>query len=315
METSSKQSSDFKFKIAAFYGFFEVKPNTAYFFEDKISQIAEENKIKGTLLIASEGINGTLCGNSTGITSLLNCFKNGFPDVTMEIKYSWTNKQAFRRFKIRHKKEIVTMGVPDINPLKTVGTYVDSSEWNDLINDEETLVIDTRNIYEVAIGTFDGAFNPETKSFREFPSWVENNLQSIVDKKNAKRIAMFCTGGIRCEKATSYLKKRGFEDIYHLKGGILRYLEEIPAIESKWRGECFVFDQRVSLDHDLNPGEHKLCFACGHPLSLTEQSSDHYIPGVQCNHCIDQYNESDRLRFAERQKQFDQRKNINSQDV
>ena len=228
------------------------------------------------------------------------------PDNSLQVQVSWTHSQAFRRFRVRQKAEIVTMGVADVDPLITVGTYVDPVDWNSLIDDQATLVVDTRNKYEVTIGSFEGAFNPHTDTFREFPARVEDWLRPLVKEKRPKRIAMFCTGGIRCEKATSYLQKNGFSDVYHLHGGILRYLEEIPETQSRWKGECFVFDKRVALNHELSPGVHRLCYACGYPLNPEQRNSSSYVRGVQCHHCELRFNNQDKERFAERQRQIDE---------
>ena len=210
----------------------------------------------------------------------------------------------FRRARVRLKKEIVTMGIEGIDPNQSVGTYVDPEDWNDLINDPDVTVIDTRNDYEYAIGTFRGAKNPETRSFRQFPDYVEKNL---APDKNRK-VAMFCTGGIRCEKSTALLKGMGFEEVYHLRGGILKYLEKIEPEDSLWEGDCFVFDGRVSVGHGLEEGEHIMCFGCGWPVTTEQQKSEEFIPGVQCPHCAGKITEQQRARFAERQRQHEQRK-------
>ena len=225
----------------------------------------------------------------------------------LEVKRSWANKPVFRRFKARRKKEIVTIGVDSVDPRTSVGTYVEPDDWNALVDDPDTLVIDTRNSYETAIGTFEGAIDPSTESFRDFPHWAESTLRPLVKEKGSKRIAMFCTGGIRCEKASSYLQQQGFGEVHHLRGGILKYLEQVPEAESRWQGECFVFDQRVALNHRLEPGEHSLCHACGLPVSAQQRELPSYIKGVQCVHCVDRFSDADRERFAMRQRQIDQR--------
>lgn len=261
--------------------------------------LCEKNKIVGTLLLASEGINGTIAGSRSGIDNVLAFIRN-LPEFTdLEHKESHADKLPFYRLKVRLKKEIVAMGVPKTDPTKIVGTYVDPQDWNDLINDPDAIVIDTRNDYEIKVGTFQNAINPETDAFREFPDWVKRNENLLKGKK----IAMFCTGGIRCEKSTAYVKSLGYEDVYHLKGGILKYLEEVPEEESTWDGECFVFDERVAVKHGLELGDHKLCRACRHPLSPEDLRSDKYVAGVSCHHCFDTTSEADRARFAERQKQ------------
>ena len=294
-----------QFKVAAFYCFTPLKEETISNLLEKLAQIALDNQIMGSVLLAIEGINGTICGAPNCITLFLDTLQEEFPARSFQIKFSWSPKQAFRRFKARRKAEIVTMGVPGISPVETVGTYVEPCDWNELIDDSKTLVIDTRNKYEVSIGSFEGALNPQTANFREFPSWVNQYLKPLVKAKSPSRIAMFCTGGIRCEKATSYLKREGFDSVHHLHGGILRYFEEVPREKSRWEGECFVFDQRVALNHELKPGVHCLCHACGMPLNPNDLEHLSYIRGVQCHHCEGLFTDEDRIRFAERQKHFD----------
>mgnify|MGYP000618450643 FL=1 len=256
--------------------------------------------IKGTLLIAPEGINGTVAGSDGAIEALVE--RLGEHGLTaLEIKFSRASSMPFHRLKVRLKAEIVTMGQPGIDPLDSAGTYVDPSDWNALIADPDTIVIDTRNDYEVAIGTFRGAVDPATKSFREFPAWAEANREML----DGRKVAMFCTGGIRCEKATAYVRSLGLEDVYHLKGGILKYLEEVPASESLWEGECFVFDERVSVGHGLGEGEAELCRACRMPLTATDRTSPLYEPGISCPHCHGVRSEDDRARYAERQRQVE----------
>ncbi|MEC9139458.1 MAG: rhodanese-related sulfurtransferase, partial [Pseudomonadota bacterium] len=225
-----------------------------------------------------------------------------FSDI--QPKYSFAEEPAFYRMKVRLKREIVTMGQPDIDPEKSVGTYVSPQDWNALISASDTLVIDTRNHYEVAIGTFENAVDPETASFRDFPAWIENYLADLPEHKRPKNIAMFCTGGIRCEKATSYLRARGYEKVFHLEGGILKYLETMPAEDSVWRGECFVFDQRVSVKYGLAPGAYDQCHACRTPLTQEDKQRASFEHGVSCLHCIDAHDDADRARFRERQKQI-----------
>jgi len=256
--------------------------------------------LRGTLLVAHEGINGTVAGGREGIDALL-AHLRGLPGcAALEHKESTAREMPFNRMKVRLKREIVTMGQPDVNPLAGTGHYVDPSDWNDLIARDDVAVIDTRNDYEVAIGSFEGAIDPETKSFGEFPAWWDANKHRFADKK----VAMFCTGGIRCEKSTNFLLNQGVEDVFHLKGGILKYLEDVPEDESSWTGECFVFDGRVSVGHGLREGDHKLCFACRRPLEPEDLKRDAYEPGVSCHHCIDETSEDDRARFRERQKQI-----------
>ena len=219
----------------------------------------------------------------------------------LSLKFSTAPSQAFLRMKVRLKKEIVTMGKPGINPAHATGTYVEPSDWNRLVDDPDVMVIDTRNVYETAIGSFDGAVDPQTDSFREFPAWAQSLAQA---GDRPRKLAMFCTGGIRCEKASALMQQMGFEEVYHLKGGILKYLEEIPAEDSRWQGECFVFDGRVAVDHDLRPGGYDMCHACRMPLSEEDKTHPAYNVGVSCHHCIEQHDAESRSRFAERQKQI-----------
>lgn len=259
--------------------------------------------IKGTLLLAAEGINGTVAGTENAIATLVDHLR-GLPDcAALDVKYSTAAEMPFHRMKVRLKREIVTMGEPDIDPRASVGSYVAPEEWNALIADPETLVIDTRNDYEVAIGTFAHAVDPHTPSFRDFPAWFREHREDLLDGK--KKVAMFCTGGIRCEKSTSFLRAEGVEDVFHLKGGILKYLETVPAAESLWQGECFVFDERVAVGHGLEQGSYGLCRACRRPLSDDDRASAHYVEGVSCAHCIDERDDGQRARYAERQRQED----------
>ncbi len=225
----------------------------------------------------------------------------------LEAKFSQAEAPPFHRLKVRLKREIVTLGRPDVKPYleAPVGTLVPPGEWDALISDPHTLVVDTRNAYEVAIGSFAEAIDPGTDSFRDFPRWVEEELRPLVAARRPERLALFCTGGIRCEKATAYLRQEGFEGVHHLQGGILRYLEEIPPERSRWWGECFVFDQRVAVNHRLEPGEHSLCHACGLPLSPDDRTLESYVEGVSCRHCVARYSDADRARFAERQRQIE----------
>ena len=257
--------------------------------------------IKGTLLLASEGINGTIAGTRAAIDTLIAWLCDQPEFAGLEHKESLADTMPFSRMKVRLKREIVTMGVPDTDPLKIVGTYVDPADWNALIADPDAVVVDTRNTYEYAIGTFRGAIDPQTDTFRDFPDWVARNENRL----RGKKIAMFCTGGIRCEKATAFMKANGYDEVYHLKGGILKYLEEVPASESLWSGECFVFDERVSVGHGLAVGSHTLCRACGHPVSAEDRKSPDYAKGISCPHCIASYSDADRARFAERQHQIE----------
>ena len=261
----------------------------------------EQYGIRGTILLAEEGINGTISGTRTGIDAVLAYLRSDARFATLEHKESFTEDKPFHRMKVKLKKEIVTMGVPSADPANIVGTYLDAKEWNELISDPDVLVIDTRNQYEVDIGTFKNAISPHTNTFGEFPKYVETEL---ADKKH-KKIAMFCTGGIRCEKSTSFLKSQNFEQVYHLKGGILRYLETVPPSENLWQGECFVFDQRVTVDKDLQPGSYVECLACRRIVSAKEQAQPGYKKGVSCPHCINESSPEQRARFAERARQFE----------
>ena len=258
-------------------------------------------KVRGSLLLAAEGINGTIAGSRAGVNAVLDHLRSIPEFEQLEVKESYCAEQPFRRSRVRLKREIVTMGVDGIDPNDSVGTYVDPIQWNDLISDPDVIVIDTRNEYEIAIGSFEGAENPHTESFREFPEFVEQNL----DPETQPKIAMFCTGGIRCEKSTALLKQRGFKEVYHLRGGILKYLETVPESDSKWNGDCFVFDQRVSVGHGLAEGKHVMCFACGWPVSAEDQQRDGFEPGVHCPNCVDEISEERKRRFAERQAMWE----------
>lgn len=258
------------------------------------------NGIRGTILLASEGINGTVAGDKASIENLLRWIETTADLPTIDAKWSHTATMPFHRSKVKLKKEIVTMGVEDIDPRETVGTYIDPSDWNALISDPEVTVVDTRNDYEIGIGTFKYAINPKTNSFREFPQYVKNNLEPSKQKK----IAMFCTGGIRCEKSTAYLKQQGFDEVYHLKGGILKYLETVPKDESLWEGECFVFDDRVAVDHDLQKGSYDQCHGCRFPITEQDKQSECYVKGVSCPRCHNNLSEEQKMRFSEREKQI-----------
>ena len=269
-----------------------------------ILKFCQKKNIKGTILLASEGINGTISGEQKKIQQFIEFikedlfFKNKFK--ILEYKESWASKNPFYRMKVRLKKEIVALGVEGISPTKKVGKYVNPEEWNNLINDPNTIVIDTRNNYEVDIGTFKNSINPQTEAFREFPSYVDKNLNN----NKIKKVAMFCTGGIRCEKASSLMLEKGFKDVYHLKGGILKYLENIPKEESLWVGECFVFDQRVAITHGLNEGQYDQCYACRHPLSPNELKSKQYTKGISCPYCFNKLTQKKKTGVIERQKQI-----------
>jgi UPF0176 protein len=290
--------------VAAFYRFAALEELPAL--RRELLQLADTAGVRGTILLAGEGVNGTISGPDAGVQAVLERLRQVVGLELLQAKFSRAGEQAFHRLKVRLKREIVSLGQPDVQPYlaSAVGTHVPPQQWDALIADPDTLVIDTRNAYEVAIGTFEGAIDPGTASFREFPQWVEHQLRPLVEQRQPKAIAMFCTGGIRCEKATAYLQQQGFAGVHHLQGGILRYLEEIPEQGSSWRGECFVFDQRVAVNHRLEPGEHSLCHACGLPLSPEDRQLPSYAPGVSCRHCLDRFSDADRARFAERQRQI-----------
>ncbi len=284
-------------KVAALYKFTHVPAP-----EELITQlrrIGDDAQIKGTLLVANEGLNGTIAGSPEAIDGVIASIRDLDGLDNLEAKYSFTDEPPFGRFKVRLKKEIVTMGVPDIDPRETVGEYVDPSDWNSLIDDPETVLIDTRNRYETYLGSFRGAIDPGTDSFRDFPQWVAENL----DPKQHKKVAMFCTGGIRCEKSTAYLKQQGFESVFHLKGGILQYLEDVPEEQTRWEGECFVFDDRVTVDHQLQPTNKEICFNCRAPVSETDKLSEHYEKHICCPRCFASIDDDRRARLQERLKQ------------
>ena len=284
--------------ICALYKFVRLENHVAL--RDTLIATMTSLDVKGTLLLAQEGINGTIAGSQAGIEGVL-AFLDKQPGLdNISHKESYADENPFHRTKVKLKKEIVTMGIEGIDPNQVVGTYVKPQDWNALISDPEVLLVDTRNDYEVEIGTFEGALNPDTETFREFPQYVKDNL----DKEKHKKVAMFCTGGIRCEKSTAYLKEQGFEDVYHLEGGVLKYLEEVEQDDSMWQGECFVFDGRVAVGHGLEQGQYDQCFACRYPITEEEKQSEHYVKGVSCPKCIDKYDAAQRSRFAEREKQI-----------
>mgnify|MGYP001820302293 FL=1 len=256
---------------------------------------------RGTLLLAEEGINGTIAGTREGIDAVLAFLKSDTRLADLEHKESFDDHNPFYRMKVKLKKEIVTMGVPGIDPNRVVGTYVEPKNWNALIEDPEVLLIDTRNDYEYGIGSFRGAVDPHTTTFREFPAWVREHL----DPARHKKVAMFCTGGIRCVKASAFMLQEGFEEVYHLQGGVLKYLEEVPEQDSAWEGECFVFDNRVAVDHKLEKGQYDQCYGCRHPITEEDKRSDKYLKGVCCPGCFDRLTDDQKARFAERQKQVE----------
>jgi len=290
------------FLTTTFYHFITL--NNIKIFKTIIQDYCDNKSLKGTILLAQEGINGTISGKEDDILEFHKFIKKDqkISDVfkNLEYKSSWSNENPFYRMKVRLKKEIVALGLPEVSPAIKVGKYVKPEDWNSLINDPEVILIDTRNNYEVDIGTFNNAINPKTTSFREFPQYVKKNLKS---KKN-KKIAMFCTGGIRCEKASSYMLENGFKEVYHLQGGILKYLEEVPKEKSLWQGECFVFDQRIAVTNELKEGRYGQCYACRHPLTPEEMKSDNYLEGISCSYCITKTSEIKKNNLQERQKQI-----------
>ncbi|WP_435950287.1 oxygen-dependent tRNA uridine(34) hydroxylase TrhO [Psychrobacter sp. DM8] len=301
--TTSKQAPTYDSEInnivvAALYKFTRFNDFETY--RQPILDKMTDNDVKGTLLIAAEGINGTISGTRPCIDNVLEYLRSIDAIGSFTFKESYTNEQPFYRTKVKLKKEIVTMGVEDIDPLQSVGRYVKPADWNALISDPEVTLIDTRNDYEVQIGSFQNAINPNTDTFREFPEYVAKEL----DPSKHKKVAMFCTGGIRCEKSTAYLREQGFEEVYHLEGGILKYLEEVPQQDSMWQGDCFVFDNRVSVNHDLEKGEYEQCFACRMPITIDDMNSASYVKGESCPHCIDKATDAQKARFRERERQM-----------
>lgn len=285
--------------VAALYKFFAFPDYRDW--QDPLRARMDELGVRGTLLLADEGINGTISGPREAVDALVEGlrFDQRLRD-DLEYKESLADEHPFLRAKVKLKREIVTLGVEGVDPACTVGTYLSPWQWNQVIREPDTLVIDTRNAYEYEVGSFRGAVNPNTSSFREFPGFVHHHL----DPARHRKVAMFCTGGIRCEKATGYLLEQGFREVYHLRGGVLQYLEEMPREDSLWEGECFVFDERVTVDHDLQPGEHEQCHACRRPVSEADRASPVFRRGVSCPHCYGDYTEAQRRRFAERRKQI-----------
>ncbi len=291
--------SKYEYVICALYKFVHL-PDYQYL-QNPLLSLMLKHEIKGTILLAEEGINGTVASDSDGINRLLTWLKSDPRFSDLEHKQSVEDQVPFKRSRVKIKQEVVTMGVDGIDPTTLVGAYVNPKDWNDLISDPDVLLVDTRNDYEVNIGSFEGAVNPNTSSFRDFPQYVINHL----DPAKHKKVAMFCTGGIRCEKSTAFLKQQGFEQVFHLQGGILKYLEEIPEEESLWQGECFVFDDRVAVNHSLEKGQYKQCHACRMPITDLDIKSGKYERGVSCPHCYDKVSPERKARFKERQKQVD----------
>ncbi len=296
-----------EFLTAALYKFVELPDFAAL--QAPLQTFCEAQDVRGTLLLAEEGINGTIAGPEQVVREVLAYLRRDPRLAELTHKESWSQKLPFYRMKVRLKREIVTMGVPGINPNRMAGHYVKPQDWNALIADPEVVVIDTRNDYEVGIGTFQGAVDPHTHSFSDLPGWVRNQTGpgGLLAEKDGKKpkVAMFCTGGIRCEKSTAFLRTEGFDEVYHLEGGILKYLETVPETESLWQGECFVFDERVSVVHGLKPGHYDLCRACRDPISEADKTSPLYVPGVSCPACHGKKTDAQKRGFIERQKQVD----------
>lgn len=300
MQTPARRSNQ-PVRVAALYRFARLENYRDL--REPLEQVCNQHGVRGTLLLAHEGINGTIAGTPEGIDAVLAAIR-ALPDCAeVDVKLSTASTMPFHRMKVRLKREIVTMGQPDIDPRSVVGTYVEPEEWNGLISDPETIVIDTRNDYEVAVGTFSGAINPQTDSFREFPEWFRRERERLLGQGKPPKVAMFCTGGIRCEKSTAFLKQEGIEDVFHLKGGILKYLEVVPEEQSLWQGECFVFDQRVTVGHGLVEGDCTLCHACRRPVKPEERSSPLYEEGVSCQACHGERSDEQRAAYRERHRQ------------
>jgi UPF0176 protein len=285
--------------VLAFYKFTNL--DQCHHLKRPLLALCQEQGIKGTVLLAQEGVNGTVAGSQAAIDAFLAFFKADGRFEGLSAKFSYEETPPFYRMKVKLKREIVTLGKPEVDPTRVVGTYVKPNDWNQLLEDPEVVLLDTRNIYEYEVGTFKHAVNPNTVNFREFPEFVAKNL----DPAKHKKVAMFCTGGIRCEKASSYMLQQGFEEVYHLEGGILKYLEEVKPENSLWEGECFVFDNRVTVDHALAKGHYDLCHACRHPVSETDKQSEKYVKDVTCPYCYDTQTEINRARAAERAKQME----------
>ena len=297
------------YRVAALYKFVQI--DDCENLQTNLRMECQNNGIIGTLLIATEGINGTVAGSEEGISTLLDTLRKDQRFTDIQVKLSHAIERPFYRLKVKVKNEIVTMGVDGVSPSDVVGEYVEPSDWNHLISDPDVILIDTRNDYESIVGSFEGAVYPNTRNFREFPQWLAEQQDITKEKK----IAMFCTGGIRCEKATSYMKDQGYEHVYHLNGGILRYLEEVPQDKSLWNGSCFVFDQRVGIEHNLKESALSLCYACGFPVSEEEKESEKYEAGVSCPNCFGTYSEEQLSRLRERQKQVTLSASRNEQHI
>ena len=288
------------FLTAAFYRFV-VLDDTEQLRPQLLAQ-CQAQQVKGNVLLAHEGINGTIAGPEAGVRAVLAWLRADPRLAALVHKEAWATEDPFYRMKVSLKREIVTLGVPDVHAATEAGTYVSPQDWNQLIDDPDVAVVDVRNDYEVAIGTFQGAIDPLTRSFSEFPQWVERNEALLRGKS---KVAMFCTGGIRCEKSTAYLRQLGFENVYHLEGGILKYLETVAPEDSRWQGDCFVFDERVSVGHGLQPGDHQLCRSCRRPLDAADRASPLFVEGVSCAHCHGSTTEAQKSAYAERQRQME----------
>ncbi len=300
-EILAAHSNDTDFVVAALYKFVTI--NDAIELRCKLQKLCDNAKISGTILLAEEGINGTIAAPAIAMKVILNWMAadKRFDDISL--KFSTSETQPFLRMKVRLKQEIVTLGYPGVKPAERTGTHVNPADWNALISDPDVMLVDTRNTYETAIGMFEGAVDPKTANFRNFPSWAAE-LAKKPEAERPKKLALYCTGGIRCEKATALMQILGFNDVYHLKGGILNYFEEVPKKNSKWQGECFVFDERVAIDHSLGPGSYHMCYACRMPLSEDDRAHIDYTDGVSCPHCKPHLDSDQASRFAERQKQI-----------
>jgi len=287
-----------KIVVCALYRFVRLENFEAL--RSPLLDVMEQYDVRGTLLLANEGVNGTIAGSREGIDAVVTWLRSDERLAQLDTKESLNDDMPFKRTKVKLKKEIVTLGVEGIDPNRVVGTYVEPKDWNALISDPEVILIDTRNQYEVDVGTFEGAISPVTDTFRQFPDYVKQNL----DPQKNKKVAMFCTGGIRCEKSTAYLKEQGFDEVYHLKGGILKYLEEVPEENTMWQGECFVFDDRVTVDHKLQRGQYDLCNACRLPITEADKQHPDFEQGVSCPHCVGTHSEEQINRFREREHQM-----------
>lgn len=301
MDDSGRGQDRVPLCVAALYQFTRFEDCASL--RDPLGRLCNAQGVKGTILLAKEGINGTIAGTHDAIINVLDHIRTLPGCAALEVKFSSAANMPFHRMKVRIKREIVTMGQPDVDPQGSVGTYVAPQDWNALISDPDTIVIDTRNDYEVAVGSFSGAIDPRTASFSEFPAWFRAQRDRLLGEGKPPKVAMYCTGGIRCEKSTAFLKGEGVDEVYHLKGGILKYLETIPQEQSLWQGECFVFDQRATVGHGLVEGSHVLCHACRRPVSEDDRSSPFYELGVSCLACHGERTEEQRSSYRERQKQ------------